>query len=357
MNKIYTFKNGKINGFTTQFLGKVCTADDTHPNWDVLIEALNTNDEELFKKNYNIAETFVSYSEGNVSIVGNKVFYGKVELHGVVVDRMFDFMRNKLDVVPMLKFINKLYQNPSSRAINELYTFLSHKNLPITSDGNFRAYKALMDDYYSVTSGTIELLTGKVREDGRIYNGIGEVIECMRNQVNDDKTDGCSYGLHAGSYEYAKNFYNGKIVEVEINPADVVSIPTDCNCEKLRTCKYVVISESVVPMNDVFVNTEDNNDSDGDDSDGDDDGECDGNGCGCDGCDCEEDNNDCDGCDCEEDNDDCDGCYGCECCDCKKQNDDESYYSQLDADVTDNHAYHDGFYEGCLMGRKNDRRK
>ena len=27
---------------------------------------------------------------------------------------------------------------------------------------------------------------------------------------------------------------------VEINPADVVSVPNDCDCQKLRTCKYKV---------------------------------------------------------------------------------------------------------------------
>jgi hypothetical protein len=29
---------------------------------------------------------------------------------------------------------------------------------------------------------------------------------------------------------------------VEINPADVVSVPNDSDCQKLRTCKYKVVS-------------------------------------------------------------------------------------------------------------------
>lgn len=29
---------------------------------------------------------------------------------------------------------------------------------------------------------------------------------------------------------------------VEINPADVVSVPHDCDCQKLRTSKYKVVS-------------------------------------------------------------------------------------------------------------------
>jgi hypothetical protein len=34
-----------------------------------------------------------------------------------------------------------------------------------------------------------------------------------------------------------------KIVIVKINPADVVSVPSDCNYEKLRTCRYEVVGE------------------------------------------------------------------------------------------------------------------
>jgi hypothetical protein len=30
---------------------------------------------------------------------------------------------------------------------------------------------------------------------------------------------------------------------VKINPKDVVSVPSDCNCEKLRTCRYEVVGE------------------------------------------------------------------------------------------------------------------
>jgi hypothetical protein len=37
-------------------------------------------------------------------------------------------------------------------------------------------------------------------------------------------------------------------VLVEIDPADVVSIPTDCNFQKLRTCRYKVVAEYERPL-------------------------------------------------------------------------------------------------------------
>ena len=47
----------------------------------------------------------------------------------------------------------------------------------------------------------------------------------------------------AGSYNYAKGYASngGNLMVVEINPADVVSVPYDCECQKLRTYKYKVV--------------------------------------------------------------------------------------------------------------------
>ncbi len=46
--------------------------------------------------------------------------------------------------------------------------------------------------------------------------------------------------------------FGSKTVIVEINPADIVSIPSDCNGQKLRTYKYKVISEYTRPLDSVY---------------------------------------------------------------------------------------------------------
>jgi hypothetical protein len=47
--------------------------------------------------------------------------------------------------------------------------------------------------------------------------------------------------VHAGSLSYATGFGPTHVI-VKIDPADVVSIPTDCSCQKLRTCAYEVVA-------------------------------------------------------------------------------------------------------------------
>jgi len=249
---------------------KVYTIARSHVNYDSVLEAVRNNDEDNIHLLCNVVRNIVTFTEGNVRVENGHVYYGNRLLDGIVVDRILGFIKEKLPVTPLLKFINKLHQNPSHRAITELYKFLEHKNMPITPDGNFLAYKGIQSDYFSKTAGDIEVLEGRV-VDGKIFNGVGEHIIVRRNQVCDNKDEGCSKGLHAGSVEYATTFgAGGKVVIVEINPADVVSVPTDCNCQKLRTCAYKVVGEYEVPLNDIYCDDYYQNDDAADDAAADD---------------------------------------------------------------------------------------
>lgn len=241
------------NSLTAVIDNKVYTADNTHPNWEAILDAVRINDGETLIDLINIRQSVINFVEGKIQIVGNEASYNGLNIGGVVVDRLLEFISNKLPATPIVRFIENLYSNPSKRAVEELYTFLEHKNMPITNNGTFLAYKGLQDDFYSKTSGTLTLLQGRADAQGHIFNGVGETIECVRNQVDDNKENHCSKGIHAGSMEYATSFAcGGKVVIVEINPKDVVSIPNDCECQKLRTCKYKVVGEYEMPLNSTY---------------------------------------------------------------------------------------------------------
>lgn len=253
----YTLTN---NSITVVLNNKVYTVNNGQPQWEQVLTAIRENDEKELFNVLTIANSITSFTEGNVTVKDNQVFYRGQPLDNYVVEKVLTFAKNKLPLQPILRFINNLMKNPSRRAVQELYKFLEHKSMPITPDGNFLAYKGVQSDYYSKTAGSIIVVQGKVL-NGRIFNGIGEVIEVERNGVCDDKNVGCSSGLHAGSVKYATDFgAGGKVVLVEINPADVVSVPDDCNCQKLRTCKYKVVGEYEVPLNDDYHNVYSNED-------------------------------------------------------------------------------------------------
>lgn len=133
-------------------------------------------------------------------------------------------------VTPLVKFIDNLMENPSARAVRELYGFLEKNNLPITEDGYFLAYKKVRGNYLDVYSGTMD-------------NSVGKVVTMPRRKVNDNAEQICSEGLHFCSIDYLKHFGGERVVIVKINPRDVVSIPVDYNNAKGRCCAYEVVGE------------------------------------------------------------------------------------------------------------------
>lgn len=141
------------------------------------------------------------------------------------------------------KFIENILANPSERSRNELFQFLDYKQLAITERGTFIAYKGVRNDMYSCTGNrNTRVISGKVDSSGHILNEIGAVISVVPSDVDNNRERHCSYGLHVGSWDYASNF-GAVTVAVEVNPKDVVSVPSDCQCQKCRVSSYRVLGK------------------------------------------------------------------------------------------------------------------
>jgi hypothetical protein len=238
--------NGKIispdpvTGFINIVIdGKNYNIQASHPKFSDAITSIVNNDYDEFMNIVDpaskLSKLYASY-EG-IEVKDGSLYVFEEQVHGVIAERILGLLNIGLDCTNVFKFILKLNLNPSKRAVDELYTFLEHKNLPLTDTGNFLAYKAVRNDFTD-------------KHTGKFLNTVDSVLEMPRNKVDDNKEVGCSYGFHAGTVEYALGFACGddKLVLVEINPADVVSIPTDCNFQKLRTCKYKVVGEYERPL-------------------------------------------------------------------------------------------------------------
>jgi hypothetical protein len=203
-----------------------------HTNYKLILEALPTATEDELLELVDIEKAVATFSDGQVSIVNGKVMFEGEEVHGSISKRIIEFMSKGLPFEPLVKFLENLMKNPSMQSQQELYDFLEHENLPITEDGCFLAYKAVSSNFKDKWRGTFD-------------NSVGQICEMRRAKVDDNRGRGCSSGLHAGALNYVANYGSvdagDNIVIVKINPEDVVSVPSDCNCEKLRTCKYEVV--------------------------------------------------------------------------------------------------------------------
>ena len=205
-----------------------------HTNYKMILEALPTANEDELLDLVDLEKAVANFSDGLVEVKNGKVLFEGEEVHGSISQRILEFMKKGLPFQPLVNFLNNLMNNPSMQSQKELYDFLEHEHLPITEDGHFLAYKAVRSDYMDKYKGVFD-------------NHVGNVCEMRRAKVDDNRKMGCSNGLHAGALNYVASYgsveSNDRIVIVKINPEDVVSVPSDCNCEKLRTCRYEVVGE------------------------------------------------------------------------------------------------------------------
>ena len=279
------------DGFLTVVIdGKQHTILASNPMFASAVSAYQTKDIDALMMALDPSRKFLNlYAKyEQIEVKDGSVFVDGDSIQSVVAERIINFLADGVDCLPIFKFITRLQLNASKRAVDELYTFLEHKHLPLTETGTFLAYKAVRHDFTD-------------KHTGRFFNGVGEVLEMPRNKVDDNKEVGCSYGFHAGTLEYASNFSGGndRLVLVEIDPADVVSIPTDCEFQKLRTCRYKVVAEYERPLVEHVYESRFSTEHDDDV-----DGEWQDEYPTC--CECGEDSyGNCEGCDC------CEGCCDC----------------------------------------------
>tara|TARA_R110002126_G_scaffold107508_6_gene242980 strand:+ start:10904 stop:11749 length:846 start_codon:yes stop_codon:yes gene_type:complete len=241
-----------INYVTTPYAVSVVFADGTaasvprsSPNASSALQELRKGreaDESTVRMLMDVAHHVHVYSAGRLELCDDisKARLNGEDLPAELARRVIDCYADGAPFQHFLAFYNRLTRNPSPRAVRELYTFLKHQNMPITPKGNLLGYKGVRHDYWS-SSGNLstKVQQGKVDSEGRIFNGIGEHIRVNRDQVDRDQNQTCSYGLHVGAEPYALGF-SAHTVIVEVDPKDVVSIPQDCEAQKMRCCAYKV---------------------------------------------------------------------------------------------------------------------
>ena len=227
-------------GITLILKGKPYTVSQGDAQYDALVAAVKAGETEdhllelltaeLRKMEEAVAKTHVITDA--ISISGGEVRYKNGPVHNSLTTRMLRMLEEGFNLLPMARFLENLMENPSYRAVNDLYAFLEHGSMPITEDGCFLAYKAVREDFMDIHSGTFR-------------NMVGDVCEMPRNRVDEDPTRTCSAGLHVCSFEYLPHFShaNGHVMVCKVNPRDVVAIPTDYNNTKMRVCRYEVLEE------------------------------------------------------------------------------------------------------------------
>jgi len=245
MNKVpYTISDNSITIF---WEGKPYTLRSDHANFKLAEKAILDARYDDLGDLLDISKAVENFVEGEIEVRDEIVYYKGHRLHGVVVDKLLDMLRSGMkDSAPLTNFITRLQANPSANSVNELYSFLSYKSLATTPEGKVLGYKGVQGNFWSSTGNADTIVVqGETNDRHQILNEVGATIEVARRCVDDNKDNHCSFGLHVGSYDYANQWAgkDGRLLLVEFDPQDAVSVPTDCDFQKLRVSKYKVVSD------------------------------------------------------------------------------------------------------------------
>lgn len=270
-NYKYQIVGGNQGQSVTVFYdGKIYSANDGHPNFLRILDAIARNVDapavlRLFDTAAEVEARFNLVS-GRVTLKGGVIYFDGRPINNAVTTHIVRSLDEGNDnFAPFVNFLVKLQQNPIKDSVETLFNWLQAEQFSLTERGDIIGYKSVYsvdsETYRSVSSGTASV--NGVSQTGQIKQGIGDVVTMPRAGVTLDPKSACNVGLHVGTYGYAQSFSGDTIIEVVVNPADVVSVPHDCSGQKMRVCQYTVAQVSTAKHAEAVVFDEDDEDEDG----------------------------------------------------------------------------------------------
>jgi hypothetical protein len=250
---------------------KPFVATDSHPNFDRIVEAARKGDEtvvELFDVAVSATTKFERLTE-RVTTANGKLYFDSEEVDNALATQVVRFLKDGIeDWEPLVLFFENVQQNPNEHSREQLFAWLDARNFTLTREGHVVAYKGVAATdkesvFQSISSGTA-IVDGETHT-GHIPNYVGAIVEMPRNEVAHDPSAACSTGLHVGTYDYAKQWAQGTLLEVHVNPRDVVSVPTNDHGDKVRVCRYKVVGTEAVEYVAAVLDYDDTDDSPEDD--------------------------------------------------------------------------------------------
>ncbi|AVH84967.1 hypothetical protein RsoM2USA_38 [Ralstonia phage RsoM2USA] len=210
--------------------------DSTHLNYQSLRDALQAKEWDKVAGLVTVAKAVGTFLHGtDLQLIDETIHYKGEPVNTTLTEIIVSLVRSGKDAKPLTLFLNNVLQNPSEDAVFELYEFAQSGKFTITDDGCILAYKRVRHNFKDIHTGTMD-------------NSPGKTVRMKREDVDANRDNHCSRGLHFCSLSYLSSFASSnpstdRVVIVKINPRDVVSIPSDYRHTKGRACQYQVIAE------------------------------------------------------------------------------------------------------------------
>ena len=224
------------------------TTDSTNPDFAEILEMVENDDPtalDMIDAATAALNKFEPLSE-RVTMNRGRLFFDGDQVHSSLADQVRRFLKDGVeDWKPLVRFLELVKMNPEPHSQEMLFDWTAKEDLTITADGYVVGYKSVNKadggGYLSIHTGTA-FVNGERFEDQQIPQQVGDTVTMPRSAVVHNPREDCSVGLHVGTYSYADRFDGNVLLEVKVNPRDVVSVP-QYDANKMRVCRYEIVGE------------------------------------------------------------------------------------------------------------------
>lgn len=246
-----------VTAFNVEAEEPVFVANENHPHWNAILDGLRQGNPEvwgLFDVATSVMRSFNQVTD-RISWDGQDVLFDGDPIHSVLADQLVRAIQDghPENYTALAKFWEKLESNPTEHSRQQAFDWLSCHQFQITPDGDVVGYKGVLDrrdgSYESAWASRVPDVPSAfvngvpVPPLSRVPQKVGDVVTMPRSEVVHDPGQACERGLHVATRDYAGSY--GTVLEVHVNPRDIVSVPTDGNGAKVRACRYVVARVAV----------------------------------------------------------------------------------------------------------------
>lgn len=246
--------NGRsiVTAFRVDADEPVYIADETHPHWNEILVGLYDGDPDvwsLFDVASGVMKRFEQVTD-RVSWDGQKVLWDGDPIHSVLADQLSRAIEdgNSENYTALAKFWEKLESNPDEHSRSQAFDWLACHEFQITPEGDVVGYKGVSNlgdgKFQSSWASQVPNLPSAyvngvaVAPQSHVPQKVGDTVTMPRSEVVHDPSQSCERGLHVATRAYASGY--GTVLEVHVNPRDIVSVPTDASGKKVRVCRYKV---------------------------------------------------------------------------------------------------------------------
>jgi ribosomal protein L7/L12 len=238
--------------------GKVTTVGLSHPMYIEICKALQNGDRERAVAMLDVKQHVEKvYADNNIEVKVTEQKSGDIDMEidghkvsGEIAKTLLMFKQAKLPISAIVKFWKKFTSNAKLGGDadyvrrQDLLRFIHAAGLYLLPNGNFIAFKGV--NHYG-DGGNGKQYRSQY-DASFVYELDKPAVEPRAKQITDIHV-ACGVGLHAGSIGYAKSYGQLRLA-VEIDPADVVTVPTgsDSHLRAWRMTPRTINPDDTAPV-------------------------------------------------------------------------------------------------------------